>query len=60
MAARFSASPAVVAALLDGGADPLAWTDFGETAWYLIQDNDTLRDTVVYERLRGLLDRSGE
>ena len=54
LAVRSNENPAVVAVLLDAGADPKAQAKDGGTAWDWIQQNENLKDTAVYWRLNDL------
>ena len=49
-----SSAAEVVELLLDLGADAALANDDAETAWDLIQDNEELRSTSAYRRLRDL------
>ncbi len=51
-AAGTSDNPAVVAALLDAGADVAARDGDGKTPWDYAQDNEALRGTDIWWRLR--------
>ena len=50
--ATVNTNPAVVMVLLDTGADAKAKAADGLTAWDLIQQNEKLKDTEAYWRLR--------
>ena len=52
MAASRNDNPAVITALLDAGADGAAQTHWGATPWDLAQDNEALRGTDAWWRLR--------
>lgn len=47
-----SSQPDVITALLDAGADVRARTADGRTVWDLIEENEDLEDSGIYERLR--------
>ena len=51
LAAWFSETPSVVAALLAAGADPAVKDGEGKTPWDYAQSNIALKDTPVYWRL---------
>ena len=44
-------NPAVIAALLDGGADPNARSKDGQTPWDFAQENAALKETDAWWRL---------
>ena len=51
-AARFSRNPAVIEALLEAGADASARDSEGKTPWDYAQENEALRGTDAWWRLR--------
>jgi ankyrin repeat protein len=50
-AARYNRNPAVVAALLDAGADASYKSSTGKTAYYYAQQNPNMQDAPVMQRL---------
>ena len=57
LAAVYAENPATITALLDAGADGAAQTNWGATPWDLAQENEALRGTDAWWRLReGSLD----
>jgi len=53
-AAGYNSNPKIVEILLDNGAKVNIENSMGETAWDYIQDNDKLKDTKAYDRLKQL------
>ena len=51
-AARFNEDPAAINALLQAGADPNTRTKDGRTSGDLAEENEALKDSDVYERLK--------
>ena len=52
VAAFHNRNPAIIIALLDAGADTNARSKFGLTPWDYAQNNDAIKDTDAYWRLR--------
>ena len=51
-AARDTADPAVIDALLDAGANPRVSSIAGRTPWYYARTNDKIKGSAAYQRLR--------
>ena len=51
-AARDTADPAVIDALLDAGANPRTSSIAGRTPWYYARTNGKIKGSAPYERLR--------
>ena len=51
MATKENPQPAVVAVLLDAGADPTLIDKAGKTAWDYAQDNPQLKNTTAHWRI---------
>ena len=50
-AAQCNKNPAVIAVLLDAGADPKARNAHGKTPWDYAKDNEALKSSAAYWRL---------
>ena len=51
-AARDTAEPAVIEALLDAGANPRSYSIAGRLPWQFARKNDKIKDSAAYQRLR--------
>ena len=51
-AARETADPAVIEALLEAGANPRTYSIAGRLPWHFAQRNDKIKGSAAYQRLR--------